>query len=155
MNTKLLICIMVMICQHLCFSQKEKGFANREEIKEECQQIINDFSQKNIAAGLIKIGMMWVFTRDEYKYINQRTMDHFDTFEVEYGALIGNKLVKEDVIEDLIYMVTYVIKYERSGVIIKFTFYNGKNDKWYLNDFKWDKDLLRLFKESRKEFTEY
>ncbi|WP_299182077.1 hypothetical protein [uncultured Aquimarina sp.] len=82
-------------------------------------------------------------------------MDHFNTFEVEYGASIGNKLVKEDVIEDLMYMITYVLKYERSGVLIKFTFYKGKNDNWYLNDFKWDNDILSLFKESRKEFTEY
>lgn len=154
-GSKILICITFMICQHFCFSQKEKEFANREEIKEECQQIIDDFSQKDIVGGLIKIGMMWVFTRDEYKYTQQRAMDHFDTFEVEYGSLIENKLVKEDVIEDLMYMITYVLKYERSGVLIKFTFYKGKNDNWYLNDFKWDNDILSLFKESRKEFTEY
>ncbi|WP_405208999.1 hypothetical protein [Aquimarina sp. LLG6339-5] len=82
-------------------------------------------------------------------------MEYFSTFEVEYGSLIENKLVKEDVIEDLMYMITYVLKYERSDVIIKFTFYKGKNDKWYLNDFKWDNDVLSLFRESRKEFTEY
>lgn len=147
MNKKLLICIMIMLCQNLCFSQIDKGLVNQEEIKKRCQQIIDDFSQNKIGFGLIKIGSMWIFTRDEYKYITQRTIDHFDTFEVEYGALIGNKLVKEDVIEDVIYQVTYVIKYERSGIIIQFTFYNGKDDKWYLNNFNWENNLLELFKE--------
>ncbi len=51
-ESKFLISIMVLICQHLCFSQKEKGFVNRVKIKAECQQIIDDFSQKMFSMAL-------------------------------------------------------------------------------------------------------
>jgi len=147
MNKGLLICLFIIIFQNLVFSQAEKALSNQTEIKEKCQQIVDDFTKDDITSAFSKIKEIWILPEDELNNLETQSIKQLNVVEDRFGAVIGNKLVKEDLVEDVLYRLNYVVKLDYHGLRIQFVFYNGKDGKWYLNKFKWDDSLSKLFKD--------
>lgn len=145
MRNKLLIVLIMIAFQNFGLAQTEKGLTNEEEIKEKCQQIVDDFTNDEITSAFEKIRKLWVLPEDEFDYLEKKSIEQLNLVEDRFGASIGNKLAKENLIEDVLYQVVYVVKFEKHGLRIRFIFYNGKEGKWYLNNFKWDDSLSKLF----------
>lgn len=139
--------LLSLLFPSLAFAQIEKGLMTQAIIKEKCQEVVTDFSNDKISAAFDKLKALWILPDDELEYLEQTSIEHLNLVESRFGSYIGNKLVKEEIIEDVLYKLTYVVKFEKHGLRIRFTFYNGKADKWYLNSFKWDDSLSKLFEE--------
>lgn len=147
MHKKLIVILIAMMLQCLVFSQTEKGLASEAEAKTKSQLIIDDITNDALTAAFEKIGAIWILPEDELDYLENRTIEQLNSIGERFGTRIGNKLVQEDLIESVLYRLTYVIKFEKHGIRVQFIFYNGAAGKWYLNNFKWDDSLSKLFEE--------
>lgn len=125
--------------QNIVFSQTDKSLTNTE-IDKYCQEIMEAFAENNtmLAFGKVKKISNFTITEDDYT-------EHWKVYEESFGKPIDYKMVKEKSIEGVLYRRIYVLKYEEYGVLITFTFYQGKADKWYLSGFKWSDKLSQLF----------
>jgi hypothetical protein len=144
MYKKILIFILVLSVQNLAFSQSDKGLVTKNEVKEKCQQIVDDFSKDDIALAFEKLRNLWILQLDELSYLEQKSIEQLNLVEDRFGNHIGNKFIKEETIDGLLYRLTYVVKFEKHGIRLVFIFYNGKGGKWYLNNFKWDDGMSKL-----------
>ncbi len=147
MKRNLLVALMILGLPSIGLTQGDKGFMNEDEIKEKCQLVIDDFTNDELISAFEKLRQMWVLPEDELAYLEKHTIEQLNLVEDRFGTSIGNKLVKEGTIEDVLYRLTYVVKYQKHGLRVRFTFYSGKGGKWYLNNFKWDTELGLLFEE--------
>lgn len=147
MTKKLLIICSLLVLQNITFGQVIDGLADEAEIKKECQLIVDDFMNGKITVAFDKLRVLWILPENEIDYLEKQSVKQFNLVEDRFGEPIGNKFVKEELIEDIAYRVTYVLKYEKHGIRIQFMFYNGKEGQWYLNSFKWDDGLSKLFED--------
>jgi hypothetical protein len=144
MYKKVLIFILVLSFQNLAFSQSDKGLVTKNEVKEKCQQIVDDFSKDDIALAFEKLRSLWILQLDELSYLEQKSIEQLNLVEDRFGNHIGNIFIKEETVDGLLYRLTYVVKFEKHGIRLVFIFYNGKGGKWYLNNFKWDDGMSKL-----------
>ncbi|MEL7221109.1 MAG: hypothetical protein AAGJ93_07305 [Bacteroidota bacterium] len=147
MKKILLLFALFIMTQNLAFTQVDKGLTTEEEIKEKCQQIVDDFTNDEIIAAFGKLNEIWVLPADELDYMEKQSIEQLNIVEGRFGSSIGNKLAKEELIEEVLYRLTYVVKFDKHGLRLRFIFYNGTGGKWYLNSFKWDDSLSKLFED--------
>lgn len=126
-------------------AQSKEGLNDIQEIKTHCQTIVDQIGNDKIATAFENLREIWYLPDDEMDYIEQQTIEQINLVEPRFGKFIGSQKVKEDLIDGVLYRVFYVIKYEMHGLRVQFIFYNGKGGKWYLNNFKWDDSLSKLF----------
>ncbi len=142
-----LVLALTICLGQLLFAQSKEGLNNIEEIKAQCREIVDHISNDRISVAFDSLRNIWFLPEDELDYIEQQTIEQLNLVEPRFGKCIGTKLVKEDLIEGVLYRVFFVVKYEMHGLRIQFIFYNGKGGKWYLNNFKWDDSLSKLFED--------
>jgi|GEM_PF-1506903 len=145
MNKALLIISLLVALQNFTFAQIDKSLADIEIIKQKCKEIADDYADDKISSAFDKIREIWVLPTDELDYLEKKSIEQINLVADRFGTCIGNKFVKEQLIEDILYKVTYVIKFEKHALRLEFIFYNGKGGRWYLNNFKWDDSLKKLF----------
>lgn len=63
-----------------------------------------------------------------------------------YGPSIGMELVSAEISGESVLRLTYLIKYEVTGVSWFMTFYKGR-DKWVLTDFNYDINMNSIFQQ--------
>lgn len=139
--------VLGLFLQNTCFSQTEKGMDSLSLVRAECRLIAEEFSNDKISKAFERLRGIWILPKDELDFIEKKSIEQLNLVEDRYGKSIKVVQAKEDLIEDILYRVTYVVKYERHGLRLRFIFYNGKDNKWYLNNFKWDDSLSLLFDE--------
>lgn len=145
---KIITIIIVLILTKINgFSQVDKGLNDTLKIRKECERIVTLFMNDSIIESFKKLKDLSILPLDEIDYLEQKTIEQLNLVEDRFGKSIGNKLVKTQFIDSVLYSLIYVVKYEKHGLRLRFIFYNGKNDKWYLNNFKWDDSLSSLLNE--------
>ncbi len=147
MIKKTFLLIAILFLGSSVFAQSKEGLNNSDEIKVKCQEIVDHMSNDQISSAFDSLRNIWYLPDDELNYIEQQTIEQLNLVGPRFGKFIGNKLVREDEIEGVLYRVFYVIKYEMHGLRVQFVFYNGRGGKWYLNNFKWDDSLVELFED--------
>jgi len=145
MNKNLLVIIALLLFQNFAFSQVEKGIESQAEIKEKCQQIVDDFTKDDISSVFEQLRKIWILPVDELNNLESQTIKQLNVVEDRFGDFIENKLVNEDLVVDVLYRLDYVVKLDYHALRVRFVFYNGKDKKWYLNNFKWDDSLSEIF----------
>ena len=151
MYKKIFFTLLVLLFHNIAFSQTQtregKGIDTKKEIQNKCKTIVEDFMNDKMKETFEGIGKMWVFPEDELDYMERKSMEQLNSIESKFGKPLENKLVKEELIEGVLYRLSYAIRYERHGLRIRFTFYYGAENKWYLDNFKWDDSLDELFED--------
>lgn len=125
-------------------AQVDKGLTGVDVLKEKSQEIMDDFKKDEISLAFLKLRAIWILPSDELDYLEKKTIEQINMIGYRFGAPIGTMLVKEQQIDGLLYRLTYVVKYEHHALRFLFTYYNGKDDKWFLNSFKFDDTLTAL-----------
>lgn len=138
---------LIIIFQNACSGQTEKGIAYKDQVKENCQLIVDDFTNGKLNSAFDQLEKIWVLPKKEIDKLEKQTIDQLSFVESRFGSIIGNKFVQEKIIEDLLYQLTYVVKLENHAIRLNFVFYNGKGGLWYLNKFTWDDDLSKLLED--------
>lgn len=129
----------VFIGQSILFAQSDKSLSDTD-IDKYCQEIMEAFVQNNemLAFGRVKQIANFDITENSY-------LEHWKAYKTHFGKPVSYKMVKEKSIEDVLYRRIYVLKYEEYGVLLTFTFYQGKADKWYFTGLTWSDKLTTLF----------
>lgn len=144
MKNHIIVLLFLFIGFNSTSAQVDKGLQNIEITKEKSQEIMDDFFKDEISLAFLKLRAIWILPADELDYLEKKTIEQMNLLGYRYGAALGTMLVKEQKIEGLLYRLTYVIKYEHHALRFLFTYYNGKDDKWFLNSFKYDDTLSEL-----------
>ena len=125
--------------------QEEKGLPHIIAIKEATNDIISNFNQDSIAVAYKLMREIWILPEEELDRMENQSTEQLGRLNERFGEYIDYKLVRVDEVEDVLYRISYVLRYEKHGLRVVFQFYKGKGDLWYLNQFNWDDALTRLF----------
>jgi len=137
--------ILLFFFQNLLYAQTDKGLASIEMVQKTCQQVVQDFADDNITTAFERLDEFSSLPQDELLRMKQGTIEQLSSIYDRFGKPIGIKLIKEDLIQDVAYQLIYIVKLETHALRVRFIFYNGKSNKWYLTTFKWDDKISELF----------
>lgn len=140
----LIILIPILFSQISVFGQS-RTLDNLDDVKEECEKIVNHFSKDEIAKAFEKLIDIWILPPNEITNLESQTIKQLNVARDRFGEVIGSEFVKEELIEKVLFRRIYVMKFDKHAIRLIFTFYNGKDDQWMLNGFKWDDSISALF----------
>ena len=117
-----------------------------EEARDYANQIVVDIGQNRLNEAWAKMksnstippGRIDAFA-DNYTKAVQQTLKY-------YGPSIGMELLAAEISGESLLRLTYLVKYEVTGVSWFLTFYKGR-DKWVLTDFNYDININSIFQQ--------
>lgn len=119
-------------------------FEDTSAIIKECHSLTTFFMEDEIYDFFERIKEIWIIPSDEIDYLEQKTIKHLNLVNERFGNVIGSSLVKSEYLDSLLYRLTFVVKFEYHAIKLRYTFYNGLENKWFLNNFKWDDGISEL-----------
>lgn len=143
MKTILLFTI-VLFVQNIGFAQQEKYLDSKEEVRQKCLEVVQNFGQDSPELAFSEIEKLWTLKTLEFSTFKEKLQTDMPKIADSFGKPIGGFIVKEECMENLLYRVSTAIKHETYGMRMVFTFYKGKADKWYLSNVLWDDKLSLL-----------
>ncbi|MBK9353333.1 MAG: hypothetical protein IPN09_04970 [Bacteroidetes bacterium] len=129
---------------HLILSIQTTGFEDTSAILSECQSLTTLFMNDEISVFFEKLKEIWILPSDEIDYLEEKTIKQLNILNGRFGNTISNSLVKSEYLDSLLFRLTFVIKFEYHAIKLRYTFYNGLDNKWYFNNFKWDDEISQL-----------
>jgi len=130
-----LACSVGLQAAELTSPEAARDFAN-DIILDIGQSRLNDAWIKMKGNTTIPPGRIDAFA-NSYSTAVQQTLKY-------YGPSIGMELVSAEITGESVLRLTYLIKYEVTGVGWFLTFYKGR-DKWVLTDFNYDINMNSIF----------
>lgn len=128
------------------FSTDPQGIASIGEIKAKCFSIAEDIMHDNIEMGFDTLRVLFADAGGvDVDYMESKTIEMMETVSEKYGQPSNVEFAKEEIIGSSLYRTTFLIKYSFAALRLRFTFYRGKDDLWYLIRFKWDDELSEVF----------
>jgi len=146
MLQKSLVIFALFFFQNLLYAQTMKSLTNLEAVQKACQRVVQSFADNDTNTAFERLDKFSSLPQDELYDMKYKTAEQFASLYDKFGKPIGTKLIKEELIQNVAYQLVYVVKLETHALRIRFIFYNGKDDKWYLTTFKWDDKISELFK---------
>ena len=128
------------------FSVQAVELKTPEEARDYANQIILDVGQSRLNEAWAKMksnstippGRIDAFANN-YAQAVQQTLKY-------YGPSIGMELVNAELSGESVLRLTYLIKYDVTGVSWFMTFYKGR-EKWVLTDFNYDINMNSIFQQ--------
>jgi hypothetical protein len=141
-NYIFVIALVILSCS-ICYAE-DKGFSNKNDVKEFCEIVVSNFKDENFNNMFAILRSQWNLSDSELNNLHLTTVKQLDLLKTRYGHSLDYKFMSEEEIEDVGIRYIYVIKYENHILRCTFIFYKPTT-KWYLNTFKWDDRLELLF----------
>ncbi|GIX31722.1 MAG: hypothetical protein KatS3mg124_2194 [Porticoccaceae bacterium] len=118
--------------------------ATPEAARDHANGILLDIGQNRLADAWVKMkahttippGRIDAFA-ESYRQAVQQTLKY-------YGPSVGMELLRAELAGESLLHLTYLVKYEVTGVLWNLTFYKAR-DRWMLTDFNYDINLTSLF----------
>lgn len=142
-NTFILLTLFLL--SNIMNAQEFVGAENIDEVKKVCEKITTEFEKENVDAAFEILRNIWFIPDSEILKLEAQTNKQLSFIGDRFGKSIGSKLVKTKLVEDVAIELTYVVKHEFHLLRFRYTFYKGKEDLWYLNNFKWDDSISAIF----------
>lgn len=136
--------IFTLLIQTKVQAQYDNGLDDTIAVRLECERITNLIMDNKIHEAFEIIKDRCIRPIDQIDYLEFKTIEQMGIIKDSYGEALGVKLVKSQYLDDVLYSLTFVIKYDAHGIKYKYNFYKGIGDKWYLNKFLWDDSLSEL-----------
>ncbi len=128
----------------ICEAQDEKGITSLNEVKDISLQVTENFKNKEITEAFVTLRRIWILNETEINRLESTVKEQQSVVYDNYGESIGINLVQEELVDGVIYKLTYVVRHEWHGMKLTFIYYYGKGDTWYLNNFNWDDKISEL-----------
>lgn len=137
--------VLALMLQSSAFAQMEKGVESREAAFKACEEIVGHFGNGASDLAFYELLKIWNMGESEFEEFKQGFQETIPKIMDRFGTPIGSVMVKDELIEGLLYRVSCAIKHETYGMQMLFTFYKGKGDEWYLSNISWNDKLSELF----------
>ncbi len=142
-----IFCFLMMFCLQFSYAQIDgsKGIASLEKVKETNEKVMTMFTQNMIVEGYNILRTIWIIDESEIDHMQGLTIKYFNMLESQYGETIGFIQTSEEIVQDVAYKVNYVLKFEYHLLKFTFYYYQGKDDKWFLNSMFFNDNMKELF----------
>ena len=123
-----------------CFyvaTAQDKYLNNIQETQELSKNIATLFKENQVSTAFGRLTPYWPMPQNELNAIEEKTIKYLNLLENRFGTAIGADKIKNETISNIALRETYLVRYSKSAIRLKFTYY--KNDYgWIVNAFKWD-----------------
>lgn len=126
---------------------EDKGFASIEKARAASESVMEQMGSDNILLALDELEKFWAIGDGQFDEVQEGIMGDIAGVRERFGKAIGSVVVGEQLVKNLLYQVQGAIKYEQYGMRMVFTFYQGKDDKWYLSNMSWNDKLSEFLQE--------
>jgi len=128
----------------LCINSNAAGLATPEQARDYGNDIIMAIGKGNVSDAWARMktnttippGRIDTFASGYNSQVSQ-TIKYF-------GPSIGMELISAEIMGESLLRLTYLVKYEVTGVSWFLTFYKGR-DNWVLTDFNYDINMNSIF----------
>lgn len=97
-------------------SQKARGLSSEKELKEKCQEIVDDFTNGSSKKAFEKMRKHCVLSKDVMDNLESKTIDQLIVVKETFGEPIGIVFVKDESIKEVLYKAIYVIKLNNTAL---------------------------------------
>lgn len=118
------------------FSQS-KAYSTIKKVRDNSNKVANQFLKMDIDNLFEDLKPYWVISNDQIDTVKVRTKGLVPEIQNSFGEGIDAIKIKEINLENAILQETYFIRYLKSAIRIKITYYNNSKG-WFINTFEWD-----------------
>jgi hypothetical protein len=115
-----------------------------EEAKELAEKILGRAMVGDIDGIGTIVKPHWAFPEEELEALVAQTAQQRAQLTPRLGKSVGYTLVRREVIAETLLRLTYLERFENTGLRWQFTFYKAR-DTWKFQRFTWDEDLTKVF----------
>ncbi|ACL70118.1 hypothetical protein [Halothermothrix orenii] len=147
MKIKVIFTLMVILLAFTTVSlAKDIGFKDETEVREYCDTFVEYLIKEDTQNAFDLIESQWLFVPSEIQAIELQTVKQLELVKERFGEILGYKMLKKELVDEMFLKYTYVIKYENHILRWIFIFYKPK-ESWLLNTFRFDDSISKLFDE--------
>jgi len=117
---------------------------NTEEAKELAEKVLSRAVIGDMDGIVTVVKPYWPFPEDELEALVSQTSQQRNILATRLGKSLGFALVRRETAAETLLRLTYIEKFEHTGLRWMFTFYKVK-DVWKFNGFAWDEEITKLF----------
>lgn len=141
---KNLTLFIVLLFGVIRLSAQEQYLNDVTETQELSKTIASLFQENQVSKAFGTLTPYWPMPLNEIEAIEEKTIKHLNLLEQRFGQSIGYVKIKNETISDIAVRETYLVRYTKSAIRLKFTFYKNDNG-WIVNAFKWDDSFSEEF----------
>ena len=117
---------------------------NVEAAKELAEKVLSRAAAGDMDGIVTVVKPYWPFPEDELEALVLQTSQQRNMLATRLGKSLGFALVRRETAAETLLRLTYVEKFENTGLRWMFTFYKVR-DVWKFNSFTWDEEIAKLF----------
>ena len=117
---------------------------NVEAAKELAEKVLSRAAVGDMDGIVTVVKPYWPFPEDELEALVSQTSQQRNMLATRLGKSLSFALVRRETAVETLLRLTYVEKFENTGLRWMFTFYKVK-DVWKFNGFVWDEEIAKLF----------
>ena len=140
----LLFVFSLVFFSQLSAQENVRQFDSVPAVKAFCKSVADRFEKGQVEEIFEELGEVWILPTDELNDLKIQTQNQLNLLGGRYGELIDGALAEFRMAGNILCRLTYVARYEKHGLKLEFVFYKGANDKWLLNSFQWDDQIVEL-----------
>lgn len=123
---------------------QDKYLNNVQETQELSRNIAMLFKENQVATAFGTLTPYWPMPQNEIEAIEEKTIKYLNLLKARFGEPIGADKIKNETISTIALRETYLVRYSKSAIRLKFTYYKN-DDGWIVNAFKWDDAFAEEF----------
>lgn len=116
---------------------QDKYLNSVQETQELSRNIAMLFKENQVATAFGTLTPYWPMPQNEIDAIEEKTIKYLNMLEARFGEPIGADKIKNETISTIALRETYLVRYTKSAIRLKFTYYKNE-EGWIVNAFKWD-----------------
>lgn len=117
---------------------QDKYLNSVQETQELSRNIAMLFKENQVATAFGTLTPYWPMPQNEIDAIEEKTIKYLNMLEARFGEPIGGAdKIKNETISTIALRETYLVRYTKSAIRLKFTYYKNE-EGWIVNAFKWD-----------------
>ena len=142
--TRLCVCLLGVTLLTMLDLAHGATLRNAEEAKELAEKVLSRAVVGDMDGIVTVVKPYWPFPEDELEALVAQTSQQRTMLATRLGKSLGFALVRRETAVETLLRLTYVEKFENTGLRWMFTFYKVK-DVWKFNGFVWDEEIAKLF----------
>lgn len=140
---------LLILCLGLVGVVSGATLRHAEDAKDLAEKILARAALDDIDSIVNVVKPYWSFPDEELDALVARTAQQRRQLLPRLGKSLGYTLVRREFAAETLLRLTYLERFEHTGLRWLFIFYKSGKDSWKFQQFTWDEDLSKVFPGSK------
>lgn len=114
------------------------------EVRAVADDIVSHFANGEVSDAFSLMRQHSPLPEQDIQAAEDTTVQQLKMLSPRFGRIVGHEFIRSETAGESLIRLIYIVKHEKHILRWRFIFYRP-NDKWLLNNFKWDDQINRVF----------